>query len=118
VIGHRPADHSARVQVDDHREVHPALERPDVGDVANPDAIGLVDLELPIEHVGRDRQVVIGVRRLPEFRLPACCEPHFGHQSSNALDVDLMATLDQLGVHARASVGAPAGLEDLANRLG
>lgn len=31
---HTPADHFARVQVDDNRQVQPALLSPDIGDVA------------------------------------------------------------------------------------
>ena len=38
---HGPTDHSARVEIDDDDQVQPALPRPDVRDVGDPDAIRL-----------------------------------------------------------------------------
>ena len=51
---HRPADHAAREQVDDGRDIEPAFRRPHVGEVGNPFAIGGRRLEAAIEHVRSD----------------------------------------------------------------
>ena len=46
-----PADDGPRVEIEHHREIQPALVGPDVGDVAGPDPVRLVDRELPIERM-------------------------------------------------------------------
>lgn len=53
VVRHRPADDTPRVEVDDHRQVEPALEGPDVRDVGDPDLVGLVDGEVAIDRAAR-----------------------------------------------------------------
>jgi hypothetical protein len=42
VIAHRPADHFAGEQVEDHGQVEPALGGRDIGDIGQPDLIGPV----------------------------------------------------------------------------
>src|SRR5688572_5055467 len=54
VISHRPTHHAAREEVDDHREVHPALKRPDVCHVGHPSLVGFVRRELTVENVAGD----------------------------------------------------------------
>jgi hypothetical protein len=51
---HRPGNSHARVEVQHHGQIQPALRRPDVGDVAGPHPIGLGHGELTIERVGGD----------------------------------------------------------------
>ena len=65
-VAHRPAHDPSRVQVEDHRQVQPALPRPDVGDVAPPLPIRPSRREVLVEVVGRDREGVAAVRRASE----------------------------------------------------
>src|SRR6266436_5171967 len=46
-LAHRPADGEARAEIEDHRQVEPALARRDVRDVGDPRLIRLGPLELP-----------------------------------------------------------------------
>jgi hypothetical protein len=62
-VTHRPADHSAHVQIEHHGEINPALLGPDVGDVSGPHTVGLVDLELQVEGVHGHRPRVARVGR-------------------------------------------------------
>jgi hypothetical protein len=43
---------TARVQVDDDRQVHPALGREEVGDVAYPSLVRPARSEVAVEHIG------------------------------------------------------------------
>jgi hypothetical protein len=53
VIAHRPADHFACEQVEDHGQVKPALGGPDIRDIGQPDLIGPVGTEVLIQQVFR-----------------------------------------------------------------
>ena len=59
-VTHRPADHSAHVQIEHHGEIKPG---PDVGDVSGPHTVGLLDLELQVEDVHGHRPPVARVGR-------------------------------------------------------
>jgi len=48
---YRPADHGARVEVEDHRQREPALCGPDVGEVPGPHPVRILDRELAIEGI-------------------------------------------------------------------
>jgi len=52
MIADGPTDHSTREQVDDHRQVQPALPRADIRDVGGPSAIGTVHVEAALQVVG------------------------------------------------------------------
>src|SRR5712692_480252 len=57
-LPHRPADDLAGKEVEHHGEIEPALVRPDVGDVAGPYPVWLLDPKLPVQGVGRHRELV------------------------------------------------------------
>jgi hypothetical protein len=50
---HRPADGSAREQVEDHGDVEPPLRGPDVGEVGHPFLVRRRGGELTVEDIGR-----------------------------------------------------------------
>ena len=58
-----PADHAPGVQVQDHRQIEPALPGPDVADVSCPFLIGLIGSEIALKQVWGDIERVIAVRR-------------------------------------------------------
>jgi hypothetical protein len=51
---HRPADDTSGEQIDDGRDIEPALGSPDIGEVRDPFAIGSRCFEAAIENVGSD----------------------------------------------------------------
>src|SRR4051794_26779569 len=113
VVGHRPADDLARGHVLDRGQVQPALAGRDVGEVGQPDRVRSLGGELPVEQVGRDREVVAAVGGPRDAAPPARDgEAALAHEPRHPLAADPDALRPQLGVHARAAVGAPAGLED------
>ncbi len=67
---HRPARHLARVQVQHDRQIQPAAARSDVSDVGHPRLVGPRRVELPVQHIGRNRQRMFAVGRLHELALP------------------------------------------------
>ena len=74
VVGYRPADDLAREQVEHDGQVEPALRRPDVGDVGEPDPIEGGCLEGAAEQVWRDGKRVgtlLLVRRKRRWRRAA-----------------------------------------------
>jgi hypothetical protein len=52
---HRPADDTAREQVDHGRHVKPAFGRPDVSEVRDPLLVWAFSVKLAIQDIGRDR---------------------------------------------------------------
>ena len=91
VLTHRPANHTAREQVNDDRQVEPPLPSCDVGDVAAPDAIGCADLEVLLEQVRCDRQTVITVGGHLVASRSSTSDTTEPHQSSNPLAVVAIA---------------------------
>ena len=58
---HRPADHTAREQVDDGRNIEPTLSRPDVGEVGDPLLVRRRRLEGSIEDIRRCHVALPGI---------------------------------------------------------
>lgn len=71
---HRPADHLACQEIHDDCQVQPALPGAEVGDVADPGTIRIVDAELTFQLVRRDdRRPAVGAARdlVAMYRLDA-----------------------------------------------
>ena len=66
----RLAHHLTAEEINDCRQIQPALIGLDIGDRASPHSIGSTRLEVAIEQVWRYRQVVLAVRGYDEFALP------------------------------------------------
>src|SRR5256885_15469276 len=63
MLAHRSADDLASEQVEDHGQVEPTFAGRDVGDIRQPDLIGPVGYEIPIQQVGGYRQGMLAVGR-------------------------------------------------------
>ena len=59
----RPADHGAGVEIEDDREIEPALRGPDIGDVPGPYLVWTRHRELAITYVRRHGHPMIRLRR-------------------------------------------------------
>src|SRR5689334_7590892 len=103
----RPADHAPREQVEDDDQVEPALERPQIRDVADPDRVRGCRRELPIEDIGGDGPRVLRIRRHAEPPLGAGAQALRLHQPGDALAPDALTAIAQLRVHSRTAVPAP-----------
>jgi hypothetical protein len=106
----RPADHRARVEVEDHRQIEPALRSPDIGDVPGPHLVGLRDRELAIERVRRDGQSMMGLGGGSPFLHGLGTNPFGTHEPRDAVLADAVPPLDQ-GV---PDTGTAVGLAGLA----
>jgi len=58
-MAHRPPDDPPAGQIHDHREIQPALDRAEIGDVGDPGTIDFPTLEPARKDVGRHRQAVL-----------------------------------------------------------
>jgi hypothetical protein len=74
------ADHAPGVQIQDHRQIEPALAGPDIADVARPFLIGPVRSEVAPKQVRGDVEGVIAVRRRFELACPFNDNPVLSHQ--------------------------------------
>ena len=48
---HTPADHFSRIEVDNNRQVQPALLSPEVGDITDINLVRLINIKLPIQYI-------------------------------------------------------------------
>src|SRR5712692_1803337 len=107
-LAHRPAYGEARAEIEDHRQVEPALARRNVGDVGDPRLIRFGPLELPGQDVGRDGERVARVGRHPEPPAAPGGQPAASHQTRHALTTRATAAVHQLGVNPRTAIPLPA----------
>jgi hypothetical protein len=103
-LAHRIPHDPAGEEIEDHRQVQPALQRREVRDVRNPCGIGSIDVEIPHQDVRRHREPVLGVRRDSETALSASLEAQLPHQSSYALARNAVTVLAKVTQNPRAPV--------------
>ena len=108
-ITHGPADHFAAVKIQDPCEEEPAFLGVDVGDIRDPDLIGLHGPRSLRQTIGGDGVVVVAVRRLNAIpTLLAATKTLLPHEACHAVATAGLAPVSQLGDHARAAIGLAA----------
>lgn len=121
MVGDRPPDQTARVQVDDGREVEElaALQR-QVRDITDVAPIRLGRGEVTPDSVGHDLMGRIGRGSMPTLAQPDSCDAGDAHQAGDPLAVDLLAGRSQLdgdpGRAIDASAGPMSGLDPRGRR--
>jgi len=115
VLGHRVAQQSPAAQVEDRRQVEPALTGRDVGNVANPSNIGPAGSEPAADQVRQRWRVLGRDGRADLGRLVHAHDPVRPHQPLDSLVVDRPAAVDQLDGHPRRAVSAVELLVDRPN---
>jgi hypothetical protein len=108
VLAHRPADHFSGEPIEDHGQVQPTLTGRDVGDIRQPDLIGLLGREIPIQQIGGNRQGMLAVggahaiaaRHVSPDAMPA-------HDPLDPLAADAVARGAQLGIKTGRPIPAP-----------
>src|SRR5947209_10789170 len=103
-LAHRPANHAAREEIEDHGEVEPALAGPEVRDVGHPRRVRGGDRELPVEHVGGHGQPVPRIRRRLEPPLLPRAQTLLLHQARHTMPPHGPPLRLQLLVHAGTAV--------------
>jgi hypothetical protein len=105
VIAHGPTNHLAGEQVEDHGQVEPALAGRNVGDIGQPDLIGLVGDKVLIQQVCRHREgmLAVGCAHAIAARRPSP-ETVLAHDPLDPLAADGLTLGSQFGVDARRSV--------------
>ena len=91
---HRPADDTTREQIEDDRQVEPAFPSPDEGYVRHPELVRSFGFEVPTEHVGCDRTIVLAVGHAAKTLAGQALQTHLTHQPCHSL----LAHLDVLSV--------------------
>ena len=109
---HRPPHHRARIEVKDHRQIEPALQGPDIGDVPGPYLVGLRDRELAIERIRRHRHLVIRLRRGAPLLHGLGSNPFGTHEPRDAVLTGPVPLLDQRGPDAGTAIGLAGLLVD------
>lgn len=104
-LGHGVADQFAVEQILDAGKIEPALVGGDVGDIADPGAIGGRHGELPIEKIGRQWQGMPRIRRSLEFPLLLAAQPEFPAYPLDAIEARLDAVIGQVGPQAPGTLG-------------
>ena len=119
VIGHRPADDAAAVQVLHGDEIEPALPGTKVGDVRDPDLVGRRGAELALDEIVGDAHAGNADRRATPLLRRDCGEPGEPHQPLDALTADPLAVAEhEIGPDPRRAVRAAAHREQLADPAG
>ncbi len=109
-VAHRPANNSARPEVDDDGEVKPAFIRGDVGYVTCPNAIDRFDVfdpEASAQHISCDRMFVLRICRRLEFAANANNNGAGTHQAGDPLTTDGNAIAPKGRMDPRAAVRLP-----------
>ena len=77
---HRPANHTPGEQIDDGRDIEPALRGPDIREVSDPFAVGSGGFKAAIENVGSDGAGLpltqIGRQAAPAWTCLEGLQPH------------------------------------------
>src|SRR6516162_6317809 len=102
----RPADHAAREQIDDYRQVQPTLQGPQIGNVCDPAAVGGGHGKLPVQQILLNRQAVPGISGAAVATVSARTQSGSSHQPRHPLALGALAALAQLEVDPRAAVAA------------
>lgn len=88
VIGHRPADHSTTVRVEDHRKVGVTCRGGYVGDVSHPQLVESVRFEVPIDEIRCGTVGIFSCRGRRRLAPAHTLEAGFTHKPGDALSAD------------------------------
>ena len=105
---HRPADDTTREQIEDDRQVEPAFPSPDEGYVRHPELVRSFGFEVPTEHVGCDRTIVLAVGRAAKTLAGQALQTNLTHQPCHSLLAHLDVLPVKLATYTLPAVGTTA----------
>src|SRR5262249_50999435 len=114
MLAHRPTHHLAGEQVEDHRQVEPALAGRDIGDIGQPDLIGAVGDKILFE------QICISSNLTRQTLLVSEAEPEGGARLTPSWDraPPFGGTETDDMTQEQKIIRAKVGLLELARQLG
>ena len=104
-VTHGPANDFAREQVDDDRQIQPALCRPHIRDINASFFIGSIRCKVLLENVRCHRSTVITIRRHLKARLLTGFHAVFAHQARHTVAAYRQAVFAKFHKHTRTAVG-------------
>src|SRR5262245_3589031 len=107
-FAHGPADGEAGAEIEDHRQVQPALLSRNVGDVGHPSVVGHGPGELTRQYIGGNGKRMPSVRRHPKPPAAPGGQSTRPHQARHPLATGPAPAGPQLGKNPRAPVALPA----------
>ena len=111
-----PAQDPARVAIEDHGQVPPAVADLQVGNVANPDLIGRRRQAIQLA-IGNARKESVQTRHAPVERGRPGAQPRLAHEPSDAPAADADPGRAQCAMDPRAAIGPSAPVEDRSDRV-
>src|SRR5262245_8543769 len=109
-VGRVPAHDTARVEIEEDREIQPPLFGPHVGNIGHPRAVRRLDGESPVEEIRRHRKLMTRVRRSPKTPVDDRPQAVFPHDSLDPLPRHSVAERPKVLGDPWAPVGAFARL--------
>ncbi len=113
-----PADNAAGEQIEDHRQIQPALSSRYGGNVCTPLRVRCLTAKFPVENVVRHRKSVFAVGGCYPWLGKRCLQPGKAHQVSHPFPADPLACLLQVVPNTRTAVSLAACPKQRANPLG
>jgi hypothetical protein len=107
-----PTDYPAREQIQDHRQIQPALESPQIGDVGDPAGVGCEHRKPPRQQIPCYCHSVVRVGGAAKASTLPRTQACYAHQPRHALARRPLATHPQLGVYPRTALAAATLRED------
>jgi len=110
---HGPPDDHPGIQIDAHGQVQPPFLGRYVGDVGGPDLVGTSRFEVPIQQVGGNGQMMLGIRCRLEPSLGFGFDTELSHESGNAVTSTAESLRVQVRMDSRRSIRPVAAMEDV-----
>src|SRR2546430_2041737 len=101
---HGPAHHHARENVEHHRQIEPALCRPDRRDIGYPLGIRSYGAKLSVEQVGSDRLLMVAVGGARTMLAWPRVQSMLAHEPGDPLAPAALSFSSQGGMNARTPI--------------
>src|SRR5215212_5523791 len=118
MVGHRPANHPPRVDVEDEGEIHKSLPSRDVSYVRHPDLIRSRGGEVATDEVRSRGGALVPASGAFPATSDAALKTRFAHQSCNPLLGAAHSQSSELGMDAWVAIDPAAPVMDLSDLLG
>ncbi len=113
----RPADDLTRKQINEDRQIHPPLLQADIGNIADPHAIGRIDLEAATESIRRHRKSMLRLGGYSKSAAHNRAQAHHFHPFSDSILTDVPVFRPQRPRDFGTTRPTTTGLIEALNRL-
>lgn len=105
VILECPANDPATEKIDEVAKIHPAMNCPDIGDIADPHLSRRRDRKLPVQKIFSIRQAMLRVNHQDVFPLRPNAKAIFSHQFGDSVMAEPPMRILELSRHSRTAIG-------------